>query len=137
AYYDPRPATPGKMYTRWGGFLSNIDQFDPQFFGLSPREAATMDPQQRLVLECAYESLQDAGIPLSSLKRSLSGVFIGVQFFDYFQQLAAAGAEFDAYTATGNAHSVIANRVSYLLDLRGPSMAVDTACSSGLVAVHN
>lgn len=137
AYYDPAPATPGKMYTRWGGFLENIDQFDPQFFGLSPREAETMDPQQRLILEVAYESLQDAGIPISKLKKQQGGVFVGVQFFDYFHRLATAGATFDAYTATGNAHSVIANRLSYLLDLRGPSLAVDTACSSSLVAVHN
>jgi natural product biosynthesis luciferase-like monooxygenase protein len=134
--FDPEPGKPGRMYTRWGGFIDDVDQFDPQSFGLSPREAESMDPQQRLVLEVASEAIQDAGLAPSKLKGSRTGVFIGVQSYDYFTLIASTGAELDAHTATGNAHSIVANRLSYLLDLRGPSLAVDTACSSSLVALH-
>nr|BBH90792.1 hypothetical protein KTC_55430 [Thermosporothrix sp. COM3] len=135
-YYDADRSQPGKMVTRWGGFLKQVDQFDPYFFGISPREAERMDPQQRLLLEVAWEALEHAGIPATSLAGSQTGVFVGISSNDYahlqFRDITAV----DAYTGTGNAHSIAANRLSYFLDLRGPSMAIDTACSSSLVAVH-
>ncbi|MGB7414218.1 MAG: beta-ketoacyl synthase N-terminal-like domain-containing protein, partial [Thermosynechococcaceae cyanobacterium] len=115
-----------------GGYLEQVDQFDAQFFGISPREAEYMDPQQRLLLEVAWETLEQAGIPTHQLAHTNTGVFVGMSSSDYAQipQLA------NAYAGTGNAHSIAANRLSYLLDLRGPSLTVDTACSSSLVAVH-
>jgi acyl transferase domain-containing protein/acyl-CoA synthetase (AMP-forming)/AMP-acid ligase II/acyl carrier protein len=135
-YYDPTPATPGKMNTRWGGFLSDIDQFDPTFFNISPREAMGMDPQQRLLLEVTWETLENAGIAPTSLAGSQTGVFIGISSDDYSRLHANNPRSLDAYTGTGNAHSIAANRLSYFLDLHGPSVALDTACSSSLLAVH-
>lgn len=135
-YYEANPAALGKMNTRWGGFLEHIDQFDPQFFSISPREAARMDPQQRLVLETAWEALEDAGQTLDQLAGSRTGVFIGASTSDYALMQFADPASADAYAGAGSALSVAANRLSYFLDLRGPSLAVDTACSSSLVAVH-
>ena len=136
AFYDPDPAIPGKMNTRWGGFLDQVDQFDPRFFGISPREAARMDPQQRLLLEVTWEALEDAGQAPERLTGTKTGVFIGISTNDYgriqFNDLSCI----DAYAGTGNALSIAANRISYLFDFRGPSMAIDTACSSSLVAVH-
>ncbi len=120
----------------YGGFIEGVDQFDPQFFGISPREAQRMDPQQRLLLEVSWEALENAAIAPESLANSKTGVFIGVSSNDYTQLQFHYGTDFDAYAGTGNAHSIVANRLSYLLDLRGPSLAVDTACSSSLVAVH-
>lgn len=134
AFYVPDPPSPGKLSTRWGGFLSGIDRFDPQFFGISPREAASMDPQQRLLMEVAWEALESAGQAPDKLAGSDAGVFVGVSSNDYSHLLDPE--RIDAYSGTGNAHSITANRLSYLLDLRGPSVAVDTACSSSLVAVH-
>jgi acyl transferase domain-containing protein len=136
AYYDPDPAAPGKMSTRWGGFLDQVDQFDADFFGISPREALWMDPQQRLLLEVAWEALEDAGQTANRWSERPAGVFIGVSSSDYVWHQVSAAGEFDAYTSTGNSYSIIANRLSYLLDLKGPSLVVDTACSSSLVAVH-
>jgi acyl transferase domain-containing protein/acyl carrier protein len=139
AFYNPDPAVPGKMNTRWGGFLEGVDQFDPLFFGISPREAGGMDPQQRLLLEVAWEALEDAGQAPHRLAGTHTGVFIGIGGIDYSQlQVRYGDFPFDigAYTGTGNAHSVAANRLSYVLNLRGPSLPVDTACSSSLVAIH-
>jgi myxalamid-type polyketide synthase MxaD len=136
AFYDPDPAEPGKMYTRWGAFVDQVDGFDAGFFGISPREAVRMDPQQRLLLEVAWEALEAAGQGADSLAGSQTGVFIGVCASDYSYVQFTDLACLDAYTATGNAHSIVANRLSYLFDLQGPSFAVDTACSSSLVAVH-
>ncbi len=136
AYFDPDLATPGKMNTRWGGFLRDIDRFDPYAFGISPREAARMDPQQRLLLEVTWEALEDAGIPLARLAGSRTGVFVGISSNDYGLLQLADPALSDPHAGTGNALSIAANRVSYLLDLHGPSLSVDTACSSSLVAVH-
>ena len=127
---------PGKMNTRWGGFLDQVDHFDPHFFGISPREAARMDPQQRLLLEVAWEALERAGQAPQRLAGSRTGVFVGISSYDYSRLQFSDPAQIDAYAGTGNAHSVAANRLSYLLDLAGPSMAIDTACSSSLVAVH-
>ncbi|GAC1671278.1 MAG: hypothetical protein PVS3B1_10540 [Ktedonobacteraceae bacterium] len=136
AYYDPTPATPGKMNTRWGGFLRGIDQFEPAFFSISPREASAMDPQQRLLLEVAWETLEYAGQAPTRLAGSQTGVFIGISSDDYSRLQYQDPRQIDAYAGTGNAHSIAANRLSYALDLRGPSVAMDTACSSSLLAVH-
>ena len=136
ALYDPDPDTPGRMNTRWGGFLDDIQGFDADFFGISTREASRMDPQQRIVLEVAWEALEDAGIAPGSLAGSRTGVYLGASTYDHGAGLLASGTPADAYDGTGSALSVIANRLSYCLDSRGPSMIVDTACSSSLVAVH-
>ncbi|WP_274919514.1 type I polyketide synthase [Streptomyces sp. WZ-12] len=123
---------------RWGGFLDDVDFFDPLFFGISPREAVAMDPQQRLVLELAWEALEDAGIAPGGLQGSDTGVFMGSSWSDYAAMAHQSGSQHDVgpHTATGTLDSIIANRVSYVLGLQGPSMALDTACSSSLVAVH-
>ncbi|GLW11237.1 hypothetical protein Misp01_63650 [Microtetraspora sp. NBRC 13810] len=121
---------------RWAGLLSRVDGFDADFFGISAGEAARMDPQQRLVLEVAWEAIEDAGLPLAELQRRGTGVFLGVYGSDYLSMQFSAPSMINTYTAPGGAHSVLANRLSYLLDLRGPSLAVDTACSSSLMAVH-
>jgi acyl transferase domain-containing protein/aryl carrier-like protein len=137
-FHDPDPGKPGKTYSRWGGFVEGIDRFDPGFFGISPREAARMDPQQRLLLEVAWEALEDAGLPLESIAGSRAAVFVGISSFDYsvLETSFRDRAGLDAYSNTGGSLSIAANRISYCLDLRGPSAAVDTACSSALVAVH-
>ncbi|MEC4805692.1 MAG: hybrid fatty acyl-AMP ligase/type I polyketide synthase [Jaaginema sp. PMC 1079.18] len=119
-----------------GGFLNQVDLFDPQFFNISPREAERLDPQQRLLLEVAWEALEQGNIAPTSLAGSATGVFIGISSNDYLQLQGRHGVPVDAYAGTGNAHSIAANRLSYFLDLRGPSMAIDTACSSSLVALH-
>ncbi len=119
-----------------GGFLQQVDGFDAHFFGISPREAAQIDPQQRLLLEVAWEALEDAGHAPDRLGGTRTGVFVGISNSDYALLQFNAAASPDAYAGTGSALSIAANRLSYLLDLRGPSMAVDTACSSSLVAVH-
>lgn len=123
---------------RQGGFLDQVEQFDPAFFGISPREAAQMDPQQRLLLMASCEALEAAGLPLERIAGKPAGVFFGIhsQSSDYYLMQAMQPAAMDTYTSTGTAHSITANRVSYALDLRGPSIAVDTACSSSLVALH-
>ena len=136
-FYDADPEAEGKMSTRWGGFLENVDQFDPAFFGITPREASSMDPQQRLVLEVAWEALENGGINPAGLNGSKTGVFMGVCNNDY-AHLSMSGdpGGINAYIATGNAHSIVASRLSYVLGLQGPSLAVDTSCSASLMAVH-
>src|SRR5437762_3017195 len=136
--YDPNPEARGKMSTRWGGFVERVAEFDAAFFGISPREAARMDPQQRLLLEVAWEALEDAGQPTEQLSGRAAGVFLGIHSLssDYYLRQSSSLRDVDVYTSTGVAHSIVANRLSYVLDLRGPSLAVDTACSSSLVAVH-
>lgn len=137
AYYDADPDVPGTMSTRYGGFLNRVDQFDPHFFGISPREAHRMDPQQRLLLEVAWEALEHAGVSADALSESRMSVFVGMSAADYFQVLHDGGLDtFDAYTASGTAHSIASGRLSYLLGARGPSVSIDTACSSSLVAIH-
>ncbi len=139
AVYDPAPEAPGKMYTRWGGFLRDIAGFDPHFFGISPREAANMDPQQRLLLEVTWEALEAAGQRPGDLAGSRTGVFVGISNSDYMS-LAMAGGDptggINPYSGTGTAFSVAAGRIAYTLGLQGPCVALDTACSSSLVAVH-
>jgi len=136
AFYDPEPGTPGKMSTRWGGFLDQVDQFDPSFFGISPREVERMDPQQRLVLEVAWEALENAGIAPEKVSGSQTGVFMGIGNYDYCRLLTKDLSLVNAYDGTGNTLSIAANRLSYILNLRGPSAVIETACSSSLVALH-
>ncbi|MCC5600912.1 type I polyketide synthase [Nostoc favosum] len=118
-----------------GGFLKQVDQFDPQFFGISPQEAVSIDPQQRLLLEVTWEALEDAGLVPQKLSGSATGVFVGIAGSDYYEIMAEARTA-NSYAVTGNLSSVAANRISYVLNLTGPSLSINTACSSSLVAVH-
>ncbi|RJO66381.1 MAG: acyltransferase domain-containing protein, partial [Myxococcales bacterium] len=136
AFTDPDASAPGKLCSRFGGFLRRVDQFDPRAFDISPREAARMDPQQRLMLEVAYEALENAGLPPRLTAGSQTGVFVGISSYDFGRYLFRDRRAIDAYFGTGAAFSIAANRLSYQLDLHGPSLAVDSACSSSLVAVH-
>ena len=135
-FYDSEPGTSGKMYTRCGGFIQQVDQFDPNFFGISPREAERMDPHQRLILELCWEALENAGIAPTSLSGSQTGVFIGIGNYDFGVLVSKDVNQIGAYDGTGVTLGVAANRVSYVLNLRGPSLAVETSCSSSLVAIH-
>ncbi|MFA7238788.1 MAG: type I polyketide synthase [Sulfuricellaceae bacterium] len=138
AYYDPDPSAPGKTYTRRGGFLSEVDRFDPHMFGISPREAASIDPQHRLVLELAWEALENANISADRLYNSNTGVYVGISNTEYGAHLLWSGdpTRINAYAGTGGSLGVAAGRLSYLLGLTGPSLIVDTACSSSLVTTH-
>lgn len=121
----------------YGGFVDDVDKFDPLFFGISPREAIQIDPQQRFTLEVAWHALEDAGINPDSLAGTSTGVFLGICTYDYSRFSSGKKNLFDVYTGTGTSLSIAANRISYTLDLRGPSVAIDTACSSSLVALHS
>ncbi|MCW7540233.1 SDR family NAD(P)-dependent oxidoreductase [Aquabacterium sp. A7-Y] len=136
ALYDPKPMTPGKSITRWGGIVDDADRFDAAFFGISPSEAAAMDPQQRIALEVAWDAFEDAGLTREQLAGSRTGVFVGATMHDYGVLQIRDGAALDPFFGTGNVHCIVANRLSYAFDLRGPSLATDTACSSSLVAVQ-
>ena len=136
AWYDPDPSAAAKSATKWGGFLDRIDAFDAEYFGILPREAERMDPQQRLFLEVAMEAVDDAGLPHEQLRGTRTGVYIASYHNDYAQLQYGDLDDIDARTLTGTLHSVLANRLSYFLDLRSPSLSIDTACSSSLVAVH-
>ncbi|MEU4212964.1 SDR family NAD(P)-dependent oxidoreductase [Streptomyces sp. NPDC026206] len=135
-FCDPDPERPGKACTMAGGYLGDIAGFDPGYFGISPREAEYMDPQQRLLLEMAAEAFDDAALDPAALAGSDTAVFIGVSDMSYGGLLMNRLRDVTAYSMSGSALSVVANRLSYVFDLRGPSLAVDTACSSSLVAVH-
>ncbi|MEM7581598.1 MAG: beta-ketoacyl synthase N-terminal-like domain-containing protein, partial [Cyanobacteria bacterium P01_A01_bin.80] len=137
-YYDSDPDVPGKMYTRYGGFIDNVDKFDPQFFGISPREATKMDPQQRLLLEVSYTALERSGQSVQELNGSQTGVFIGISFDDYAKFSLNSGDlnSIDAYSSLGNTRSIAVGRLSYALGLTGPTMQLDTTCSSSLLATH-
>jgi len=137
-FYDPDPDAPGKMNTRHGGFVDNVDLFDPKFFGIAPREAPQMDPQQRLLLETSWGALENAGIAPGALAGTRTGVYVGLTTNDYGRMQGGRRAldAIDAYFGTGVAHSVAAGRISYVLGMRGPCLTVDTACSSSLVAIH-
>ena len=129
AYYDPDPTKPHKMSTRWGGFIDKIEEFDPQFFGIAPREIASMDPQQRLILEVAWEAIEDSGLQVENLAGKPVGVFVGISSQEYSHNILGSD---DPYCLSGNTGCVAANRVSYVFDFKGPSLAIDTACSSSL-----
>ncbi|OHX19451.1 SDR family NAD(P)-dependent oxidoreductase [Chromobacterium sphagni] len=134
-YFDERKGTAGKSYSKWGGFLDGVDQFDPLFFNISPREAQLMDPQERLFLQCAYQTLEDAGYTRESLAGAKVGVFVGVMYEEYpLYGGLLAGQE--PLPALGGSPSSIANRVSYFCNFNGPSLALDTMCSSSLTALH-
>ncbi len=135
-YHDTDPASPGKTVTERGAFLDDVRGFEPLFFGISPREADELDPQQRLALELAWEALEDAGVPPRGLAGSRTGVYLGAMWHDWADLTHADIAGMSAHRATGTANNLIANRVSYVLGLRGPSLVLDTACSSALVAIH-
>ena len=136
AFYHSDAKRPGKYYIQEGGYLEGIDLFDAQFFGVAPREASRIDPQQRILLEMAWEALEDAGQPVDELKGSDTGVFIGLSGSDYGHLQYDQSKTLNAYSGVGSAGSIAANRLSYFFDWRGPSMAVDTACSSSMVAFH-
>jgi acyl transferase domain-containing protein/NADPH:quinone reductase-like Zn-dependent oxidoreductase len=136
AWYDPDLSTAGKTVTKSGCFLDRIDAFDADYFGIPPREAERMDPQQRLFLEVAIDALDDAGLSKRMLAGSRTGVFVASYHNDYAQLQFSDPDAIDLRTLTGTLHSVLANRLSYFLDLRGPSISIDTACSASLVAIH-
>ncbi|MEM6400937.1 MAG: beta-ketoacyl synthase N-terminal-like domain-containing protein, partial [Cyanobacteria bacterium P01_D01_bin.116] len=138
AYYSSNLNVSGKMYTRNGGFIENVDQFDPHFFGISAKEAASMDPQQRLLLEAAWEALEYGGQSPQQLNGSRTGVFMGLFMDDYsrFNLYSGDHDRIDGYSSLGNSRSVAVGRIAHFLGLQGPVMQLDTACSSALLAVH-
>jgi acyl transferase domain-containing protein/NADPH:quinone reductase-like Zn-dependent oxidoreductase/SAM-dependent methyltransferase/NADP-dependent 3-hydroxy acid dehydrogenase YdfG len=138
SYYDPDPNAPGKTNARWGGFIRGVDLFDAGFFGISPREAERMDPQQRLLLEVAFDALEDGGQPLDRWHGQDVAVWIGASSWDYnlLQFDFRDRTEIGPHTNTGTTLSIMANRISYCFNFKGPSAVVDTACSSALLAVH-
>ena len=135
-WYDADRDAPGKMTTREGGFIDGVDRFDAEFFGIAPIEAASMDPQQRLALELAWEALEDAGRAPLAQAGSRTGVYLGIANNDYGRAIFAAPEQIDPYYSPGNAFSVASGRIAYVLGLHGPAISIDTACSSSLVAVH-
>ena len=140
AYYTDDHTVPGTICSREGGFLTSWqpDEFDAEFFSISPREAAAMDPQQRLLIEVAWEALENAGVAPHSIRGTQTGVFVGVTAYDYMLTLAGRlrPEDLDAYIPTGNSANFAAGRLAYILGARGPAVVLDTACSSSLVAVH-
>ncbi|MFC7448478.1 type I polyketide synthase [Rhodococcus daqingensis] len=134
-FYDPKGG-PGKVNTRCGGFLDDADAFDPEVFGIAPREAEAMDPQQRLLLQAAWRALEDATLDPRTQAGSNTGVYVGVMANEWANLHLSDYSKITPQLGSGNGYFMTANRISYQLDLRGPSIAVDTACSSSLVAVH-
>jgi acyl transferase domain-containing protein/acyl carrier protein len=135
-YYDADAAVPGKMATRYGGFLRQVDSFDADFFSISPRECRSLDPQQQLLLEVAWEALENANLTLEQVYGSATGAYVGITCFDHAIRLGNSPENFGAYAGTGSALNMAAGRLSYFLGLTGPSMAIDTACSASLVSLH-
>ena len=134
--YDPEPGVPGRSVSKWGAFLNDVTGFDPDFFGINEREATAMDPQHRLLMETSWEAVEQAGFTPSALTGSATGVFIGMSHDDYAMVTSDAGAFDQAYAFTGNPFSMASGRISHALGLHGPSLTLDTACSSSMVAVH-
>lgn len=135
-YYDPDPEAPNKTYSIYGGFLDDVESFDPLFFNISPHEAQSMDPQQCVFLEQAWCALEDAGYADSSMSNMRCGVFVGAAHGDFEQQLRMNNADKTAEAFSGTSSAILSARISYLLNLKGPSISIDTACSSSLVAIH-
>lgn len=135
-YYDPEPGVPGRSVSRWGGFLDDVAGFDAEFFGISEREATSIDPQQRLLLETSWEAIEHAGLDPASLAGSSTAVFTGLTHEDYLVLTTTAGGLASPYVVTGLNNSVASGRIAHTLGLHGPAMTFDTACSSGLMAVH-
>jgi acyl transferase domain-containing protein len=137
AFYHPDHAVQGTYNHRGGHYIEdNIKAFDAKFFGITTSEAQAVDPQQRLLLMTAYEALENAGIPIESVRGSNTGVFVGIFANDYEHALIKDPLTVPKYLLTGCGPSIMANRLSYLFDLKGPSLSIDTACSGSMVAVH-
>jgi polyketide synthase PksN len=134
-YGDPR-VEENKTNVKWGGFIEGVDEFDPLFFGISPKEAELMDPQQRLLMTHVWKALEDAGYSAQSLSGTRTGIFVGTDASGYQELITAAGVPIEGYSSTGIITSVGPNRMSYFLNLHGPSEPIQTACSSSLVAMH-
>ncbi|GJL77795.1 MAG: hypothetical protein NPINA01_07840 [Nitrospinaceae bacterium] len=135
-YYSPNPKAPGKTVSRYGGFIDSIEMFDARFFGISPREATQMDPQQRILLECVWQAMEDGGQVPDHLAGTAVGVFLGISGWEYQSHIQPDLHRVEGQTVSGVALSIAANRISYIFDFKGPSFVVDTACSSSLVAFH-
>ena len=135
-YYDPEPGVPGRSVCKWGAFLDNVADFDPEFFGISEKEATAMDPQHRLLLETSWEAMEHAGLTRETIADSRTGVFVGLNHGDY--QFAARRRPRPGGTVRipGNSFAMASGRIAYALGLHGPAVTVDTACSSGLSAIH-
>ncbi|QQR41442.1 polyketide synthase dehydratase domain-containing protein [Myxococcus xanthus] len=134
AHFDPEGSDPSKSHSRWGGFIPRIEDFDPEFFGVSHGEAARMDPRQRLLLRSAYNTFENAGYAPATLRESRTGVFVAIEDNEYLAHLQSAGVEMaDPF---GHAPSMVASRLSYFFDLRGPSEVINTMCSGAAVALH-
>ncbi len=141
AHFNSDPKNPLTQHVRKGGFIEEIDLFDPSFFGITPREAICMDPQQRMLLQVSWRSIENAGLPIEDIRGRSVGVFVGISSADYSSLLWASSEDYltpdnEPFILPGNTGCIAANRLSYFLDLKGPSFTVDTACSSSLVAVH-
>ncbi|MCP4001442.1 MAG: polyketide synthase, partial [Gammaproteobacteria bacterium] len=134
-YGDPHTEV-NKSNIIWGGFIDGVEEFDPQFFGISPREAELMDPQQRLIMTYVWKVIEDAGYSPENLSGTQTGIFIGTGHSGYTDLISQANIPIEGYTSTSMAPSVGPNRMSYLLNLHGPSEPIETACSSSLVAIH-
>jgi polyketide synthase PksN len=135
-YYSEDRLAKNKSTSKCGGFIKEVDKFDAPFFNISPMEAELMDPQQRLLLQTVWKVTEDAGYKASELSGKSIGVYMGVQFNDY-QELLQESDEMKPQIVTGNSHAVLANRISYYMNFKGPSEAIDTACSGSLVAIHH
>jgi len=135
-YYGDPLTEVNKSSSKWGGFMKEVDKFDPQFFGISVKEAQMMDPQQRIFLQTVWKAVEDSGQKVSDLSGTRTGLFVGVATNDYLNIMTTRQMAMDVHAGPGNSHSILANRVSYLLNLNGPSAPIDTACSSSLIALH-
>ncbi|AUX43601.1 uncharacterized protein SOCE26_050510 [Sorangium cellulosum] len=136
ALYDPDPKARGKSISKWGGFIDDVDAFDPRFFRITPRDAVYMDPQQRLFLEESWKTFEDAGYSDRDLDGARCGVFVGCKIADYLIRLQRLGEDLEGHAMSGNDISMLPARLSYFLNLRGPSLPINTACSSSMVALH-
>jgi polyketide synthase 5 len=135
-YYDPEPGVPGRSVSRWGAFMDDVGGFDAEFFGINEREATAIDPQHRLLLETSWEAMEHAGLTPATIADSLTGVFVGLTHGDYQLLAADAHSVEGPYGFTGTSFSLASGRIAYALGIHGPALTVDSACSSGLAAVH-